>query len=346
MKTFEKAQGEQRRFTSAEIRATSDYKVGGIAASYNTQSQNLGGFVEKIAPGAFSNSLAANAEVKALFNHNPDAVMGRTKNGTLTLSDSPEGLRWECQLDKTNPQHQSIYASIKRGDIDECSFAFTVPENGDEWDMNPKAAKDDDGEYCCLRTLRNVNLMDVSAVTYPAYNKGTAVGARSKPDYVANSDAQRRARVAAIGKAIATEDAAGDEKRRAKAAEIGKLITRTLLDAQDVSSAREAMALDEALKQYGYRLVSCTDSHAYGVPADYDGDDSEDEDCTRWGYELDAEGHVTLDHANRETYHGWVKSADKNARARYFAILPERRQHFADSDLKRRMQSSAGIFVR
>jgi hypothetical protein len=183
-------------------------------------------------------------------------------------------------------------------------------------------------------------------VTYPAYNKGTAVGARSKPDYVANSDAQRRARVAAIGKAIDAETVAGDEKRRAKVAEIGKLITRTHMDAQDVSSAREAMALDGALKAYGYRLVSCTDSHAYGVPEDYDGDDSEDEDCVRWGYELDEQGHVKLDHANRETYHGWVKSADKNARARYFAILPERRQHFADSDLKRRMESAAGIFVR
>jgi hypothetical protein len=342
MKTFEKAQGEQRRFTSAEIRATSDYKVGGIAASYNTQSQNLGGFVEKIAPGAFSNSLRQNVDVKALVNHDPSLILGRTKNGTLTLSDSPEGLRWECQLDKTNPQHQSFYSSIRRGDIDECSFAFTVPENGDEWDFNPKAAKDDDGEYCCLRTLRNVNLMDVSAVTYPAYQKGTAVGARAKPDYVANSDAQRRARVAAIGKAI-------DADRAARIHRAGVAVAaakRTHMDAYDVSSAREAMALDEALKQYGYRLISCTDSHAYGVPADYDGDDSEDEDCTRWGYELDDEGHVTLDHANRETYHGWVKSADKNARARYFAILPERRQHFADSDLKRRMESAAGIFVR
>jgi HK97 family phage prohead protease len=345
MKTFEKAQGEQRRFTSAELRATSDYRVGGIAASYNTQSANLGGFVEKIAPGAFAKSLAANVEVKALMNHDPNLILGRTKNGTLTLSDSPEGLRWECQLDKTNPQHQSFYSSIKRGDIDECSFAFRVPDGGDDWDTSPTAAKDDDGNYCCLRTLRNVELLDVSAVTYPAYQKGTAVGARSKPDYVANSDAQRRARVAAIDKAIAAEDAAGDEKRRAKAAEIGKLITRTHMDSTDVSSAREAMALDEALKQYGYRLVSCTDSHAYGVPADYDGDGSEDEDCTRWAYEMN-EGKVTLDHANRETYHGWVKSADKNARARYFAILPERRQHFADSDLKRRMQSSAGIFVR
>jgi hypothetical protein len=342
MKTFEKAQGEQRRFTSAEIRATSDYKVGGIAASYNTQSQNLGGFVEKIAPGAFSNSLRQNVDVKALVNHDPSLILGRTKNGTLTLSDSPEGLRWVCQLDKNNPQHASFYSSISRGDIDECSFAFTVPENGDEWDFNPKAAKDDDGEYCCLRTLRNVNLMDVSAVTYPAYQKGTAVGARSKPDYVANSDAQRRARVAAIGKAI-------DADRAARIHRAGVAVAaskRTHMDATDVSSAREAMALDEALKAYGYRLVSCTDSHAYGVPADYDGDDSEDEDCTRWGYELDDEGHVTLDHANRETYHGWVKSADKNARARYFAILPERRQHFADSDLKRRMESSAGIFSR
>jgi hypothetical protein len=118
------------------------------------------------------------------------------------------------------------------------------------------------------------------------------------------------------------------------------------MDATDVSSAREAHAIDEALKAYGYRLVSCTDSHCYGVPTEYDGEPDEEEDCLRWAYQIDDEGNVEVDSDSREVFHGWVKHADKDSRARYYAIVPARRQAFADADLKRRMQSSAGIFVR
>ena len=106
---------EKRAIT--ELRATAKFALGGIAASYNTLSGDVGGFVEQIAPGAFARSLRENADVIATFNHDPNKVLGRTKSGTLTLSDSTAGLVWYCQLDPNNSDHQNIYASVKRGDI-------------------------------------------------------------------------------------------------------------------------------------------------------------------------------------------------------------------------------------
>src|SRR5437764_5235165 len=111
-----------------------EFVLEGWAASYNSLSPDLGGFRERIAPGAFSRSLKTNADVRFLLNHNPDVVLGRTASGTLTVKDSPKGLRFRCQLDKNIAQHRDIYAMVKRGDISQCSFAFRVPQNGDLWD--------------------------------------------------------------------------------------------------------------------------------------------------------------------------------------------------------------------
>jgi hypothetical protein len=65
----------------------------------------------------------------------------------------------------------------------------------------------------------------------------------------------------------------------------------------------------------------------------------------RFHYQLDDEGHVSVDNDSREVLHGWVKDADQKARKRYLAIFPERRQVFADAELKRRMQRAPGIFI-
>jgi HK97 family phage prohead protease len=348
--TFEKAQGDQRRFTSAELRATSDFKVGGIAAAYNTKSSDLGGFVEQIAPGAFANSLRQNADVKALVNHDPNLILGRTKNGTLTLSDSPEGLRWECQLDKTNPAHASAYASIKRGDLDSCSFAFTVPENGDEWDFSCKPAQ---------RTLRNVSLQDVSAVCYPAYPQGTAVGARKKPDYVANTDELRRAKVAEIGEVIAADSVAlriheagvvvAADKRAMSVSEVSGL--------EDWLSSRIGSAL-AAKPGNGWSLVahSCDENGPYclAYPSILD-DDLEDNafpPVGRFNYQIDPNtGEVLLGAYSRYVYamgpDGPIMPGNENSRQlsgpKFRALVEQLR---LDSDTRRKMRSSAGIFVR
>jgi uncharacterized protein len=176
----------ETRTVASELRATDDssFQIRGTAAAYNRLSKDLGGFREKIAPGAFKRALSGQGgDVKCLFNHDVKCVLGRTDNGTLRLSDSPDGLNFRCQLDQNQQAHRDLYSSIKRGDINECSFAFNVDDedgDGEDWDDE----KDERGQRFKLRTLRKVNLFDVSAVTNPAYGDGaTKVSARSA-DYV------------------------------------------------------------------------------------------------------------------------------------------------------------------
>ena len=124
----------------------------GYAAVYDVDSEDLGGYRERIAPGAFDAVLASDADVRALLNHDENIVLGRTKSGTLRLSSEKRGLRFECDL----PESRSdLREAVKRGDIDGASFRFIV---GDE---------DWDGE---LRTVQSVDkLLDISLATVPAY---------------------------------------------------------------------------------------------------------------------------------------------------------------------------------
>jgi len=174
---------------SIEIRYATELRVGaamggndqgeemclvGRAASFNSESKDLGGFKETIAPGAFTRALSEKQDVRCLFNHSADRVLGRTKNGTLTLEQDQNGLSFRCMLDPNQQAHRDLHAAVKRGDISECSFAFTPNgDNGDAWDNK----RDADGNWYISRTLKDVDLFDVSAVTHPAYND-TIVNAR------------------------------------------------------------------------------------------------------------------------------------------------------------------------
>jgi len=169
----------ERRSLTASLRSVQDesrFEITGTAAAYNSDSRDLGGFTERIAPGAFKRALEQKQDVKCLFNHSADKVLGRVSSGTLVLSDSPTGLRFLCKLDKNQSLHRDLYSSIKRGDVNECSFAFAVNEGG---------AKVEGRGGKVIRTLTDVNLFDVSVVTNPAYPSGTSVQARSL-DYALN----------------------------------------------------------------------------------------------------------------------------------------------------------------
>lgn len=134
--------------------------VVGHAAVYNTWSQDLGGFKERVLPGAFSKSLGV-SDVRALFNHDPNYILGRTKSGTLTLGDESKGLHFDAIAPETQTIRDLVLAPIARGDIDQCSFSFTVRE--DAW-REPKSLS---GLW--ERDLVDVELYDVSPVTFPAY---------------------------------------------------------------------------------------------------------------------------------------------------------------------------------
>jgi HK97 family phage prohead protease len=148
----------------------------GYAARFDTLSKDVGGFREVIKPGAFSKVLGSNPDVRMLFNHDANRILGRTSAGTLTLAEDDKGLRFCCKLDPNNSEHRNLHSSVKRGDISDCSFAFKLNETGDDdWDT----AKDEEGRSYNRRTIRNFShLFDTSIVTHPAYD-GTSVGARS-----------------------------------------------------------------------------------------------------------------------------------------------------------------------
>ena len=162
---------ERRFFTldALKIEQREDGKtptIRGHAAVFERLSDNLGGFREKIAPGAFDGVLGD--DVRALFNHNTDLVLGRTKSGTLRLSVDSSGLVYEIDPPDTQAARDLI-ASMQRGDIDQSRFAFSVDE--DDWQ------EDDEGRV--IRTiLKFRRLYDVSPVTFPAY-PDAKVGLRS-----------------------------------------------------------------------------------------------------------------------------------------------------------------------
>ncbi len=136
-------------------------EITGHAAVFNSMSEDLGGFREIIRPGAFRNALEEDQDVRALVDHEPSKILARTKAGTLTLREDDVGLRVAIRPADTTVG-RDIVASISRGDVDAMSFAFAVRDGGEDF-------TDMDGEL--VRVLTDLDLFDVSPVTFPAFRK-------------------------------------------------------------------------------------------------------------------------------------------------------------------------------
>ena len=146
----------------------------GYAAKFDKWSDGLGWFREKIAPGAFADALKT-SDVRALKNHDPNLILGRSTSGTLRLDENNTGLKFEVDIPDTNTGRDTA-EEVRRGDITGCSFAFTVEE--DSWKYDEKNGLDE-------RTIIKVGqLFDVGPVTYPAY-PDTSVAARDVDTAVA-----------------------------------------------------------------------------------------------------------------------------------------------------------------
>lgn len=177
---------KERRFFSGavEVRESQDgnaMAIRGYAALFESLSENLGGFREQILPGAFSDVLEN--DVRALMNHDENIVLGRTTSKTLSISQDAHGLFYEVDLPDTQAA-RDLLTLIKRGDVTQSSFAFSVAAGGDSW------AEDDEGRI--VRTITKVGrLFDVSPVTYPAY-PDTTVGARGLEEFKKSAAALRR----------------------------------------------------------------------------------------------------------------------------------------------------------
>src|SRR5579863_6120525 len=163
---------------NCEIRASQGDEMAlvGRALSYKEISSNelCPGLRERIMPGAFAKSLASGQDVKAYLNHDSKGLpLGRLGNGTLKLTDSDEGLDMRVQLDPEQQLHRDIYASVKRRDIHEMSFAF-ISEDED------LSAETYQGQPCQVRNVKQAQLLDVSVVCEPFYGAdATSVSARS-----------------------------------------------------------------------------------------------------------------------------------------------------------------------
>lgn len=165
-------------------------KISGYAARFNSPTVIAGLFREQVAPGAFDQSIKVD-DIRALFNHIPSDVLGRTKAGTLSLVEDDNGLRFE--ITPSDAQWvRDLMSAIDRGDISQCSFGFTV--TAEDWTMH-------DNDELPLRTLIEVRLSEISPVTYPAY-EDTSVALRARELSAGGSDTDVERRPQEFGQAI------------------------------------------------------------------------------------------------------------------------------------------------
>ena len=266
------AKREVRFLQNCEMRASEDgAQITGYAAVWDSPSEVMGGmfggdFIEKVRRGAFSRALSQKQDVRALFNHDPSKVLGRTANGTLRLEEDSRGLRYEIDLPDTQ-QGRDLRELVKRGDVSQSSFSFRVfrDENkrGDIW-REPESGPAE-------RTLTDVDLLDVSPVTYPAYPE-TSVSARSLwPDGVpeeiearagktgSGSDAENRTVVHMPGhKNSQGEDAPWVIKQEGTGKILGSFKTeeeaKQQLKTMEAKKHDEQKSLDLALEDIGRKI--------------------------------------------------------------------------------------------
>jgi uncharacterized protein len=151
------------RRAACELRAVGGKspRLFGHAAVFDSPSQDLGGFIEVVRPGAFTRSLQSNsADQFALVSHMPHLVLGRRGAGTLRLSEDARGLAFEIDVPDTTAA-RDLVVSVERGDVRGASFSFSVPTGGDRWDVKGGKA---------IRELVDVDLFEITICPNPAYS--------------------------------------------------------------------------------------------------------------------------------------------------------------------------------
>jgi len=161
MPTLDKTKRENLTFEIRELAKVDDgaIRVSGYAAVFDKPSENLGGFVERIKPGAFTETLKEKrSDPRLLWDHNSQYVLGRRSSGTLILEEDAKGLRFEATLPDTT-YARDLAVLMERGDVKEMSFGFNVLR--DEWsDLDKPVVK---------RDVLEVRLVEISIVSFPAY---------------------------------------------------------------------------------------------------------------------------------------------------------------------------------
>lgn len=156
--------------TEFKVRSESesdDLYIEGYFAVYNQEIELWPGAYEEIAPGAFNNTLGN--DIRALIDHESRLVLGRNTAGTLELKADSHGLWGKIKINRDDTDAMNLYARVKRGDVDQCSFGFNIIKEETDWR--------DDGTV--KWTIQEIDLHEVSVVTFPAY-ENTGVQARKK----------------------------------------------------------------------------------------------------------------------------------------------------------------------
>ncbi|MBY3564118.1 HK97 family phage prohead protease [Rhizobium laguerreae] len=170
----------------------------GYAAKFERLAMIGSYFQEKIAPGAFATAIGG--DIRALVDHDPGRVIGRTKSGTLRLSEDGTGLRAEIDIPDTSDGND-LWVLVERGDISGMSFGFRVTK--ETWDETGDVP---------VRTIQAVELFEVSAVAWPAY-EDTTIGLRSLDAARADGDLASRNATAAARR-VAEKRAAMEQRIR------------------------------------------------------------------------------------------------------------------------------------
>ena len=163
---------EQRTLLMHDMQTRSDDNddlyLEGYFAVYGDIYNVWDGATESIAPGAFEESI--HGDVRALYNHDDNLILGRTSAGTLELKDDSHGLWGRIKLNRNDTDAMNAYERIKRGDVTGCSFGFNI--ESEETDYR------EDGTVHW--TITKVNpLYEISPCVFPAYG-ATSVSARGK----------------------------------------------------------------------------------------------------------------------------------------------------------------------
>jgi uncharacterized protein len=154
--------------TEIEVRAEGDgMTFSGYASVFNSPSEDLGGFIEYVAPGAFKRSLQSRNEVKLLWNHDAGEPLASLRGGTLQLVEDERGLKVTATLPQTT-RGRDVAELLRTNVISEMSFGFNVIK--DTWSR--------DGQ---TRTLESVRLFEVSVVSFGAYKATTASVRSAQP---------------------------------------------------------------------------------------------------------------------------------------------------------------------
>lgn len=145
-------------------------KLEGYFAVFDQPYEVVPGWIETVAPGAFSRALTSGEDVKVLWNHDSNIVLGSTENKTAYLREDERGLFGNSVINEQDQDAKNGYARVDRGDVRGCSFGFDIARMEETWD--------DDGTYR-TRILEAYPLYEVSPCTFPAYTQ-TSVTARAK----------------------------------------------------------------------------------------------------------------------------------------------------------------------